>query len=605
VTTTRALVTAKNSPLRLVDDVIRGAIAGGSNACAIYNRYSTDLQDPRSLVDQETQNREQARRKQVSVYGVYNDAEKTSRTLHGRTGYARMMEDMRAGKFRTIIVESMDRLTREGGSVYTIFQTLQHYGVEIIESGNGGRVITLTDIAVYALVGTFFMKTLTEKVRRGMTGRVKDGLCMWKPAYGYRFKPGEKKLEIVPEQAEIIRRVFGEYIAGMSTRTIAERLRLEGVPSPSGRPWTHEAIMGGMSKALGGRRSGIIGNRTYLGQLHWGVGRYSMNPATGNRCAKPPTEEPIVIDVPELRIVSDQLWQAAHGRADARAVKNNIVGLKDRNTRQSASRNSRPLTDLVHCGTCGGHMILAFGRGDGRYRCSTAHKGLDCSHSKSYDTKAVQNAVREYLCDKFQDPEVIKTQMKAFTDGWNEHASNARKKLGNTQKRLADIEAELTRVQTGYVKGILAEEDVKKIAQPLMIERAHLRERETSAQSDIKPIGLHPKAFEYCQTFVGQLPTDLDDMSVEVRMAFRNMVGRVVVKETAPRAPYDIEVELFSEALTGGFNLTPHAGCHTKLLLEQGLAKSDSVGGGSPQQTLSYQPRRLVSLGQWRLQRAA
>jgi site-specific DNA recombinase len=582
-----------------------GAVATGSNACAIYNRYSTDLQDPRSLVDQEGQNREQARRKQLAVVGVYNDAEMTSRTLHGRTGYAQMMDDVRAGKFRTIIVESMDRLSREGGSLYTMFQTLQHYGVEIVESGNGGKVITLMEIGVYALTGTFFMKTLTEKVRRGMTGRVKDGMCMWKPAYGYRFKQGEKKLEVVAEQAEIVRRVFSEYIAGMSTRTIAERLRLESVPSPSGRPWTHEAIMGGMSKALGGRRSGIIGNRTYLGQLHWGVGRYSMNPATGNRCAKPPTEEPLVIDAPDLRIVSDDLWQAAHARADARAVKNNIVGLKNRRVRQPTSRNSRPLTDLVHCGGCGAHMILAFGRGDGRYRCSTAHKGFGCSHTKSYDTKGVQAAVREYLCDKFQDPEVIKTQMKAFTDGWNEHAAEARKKLGKTQKRLADIEAELTRVQTGYVKGILAEEDVKKLAQPLMVERAHLRERETSAQSDIKPIGLHPKAFDYCQTFVGQLPADLDDMSVEVRMAFRNMVGRVIVRETPARAPYDVEVELFSEALTGGFNLSPAAGCHTKLLMEQGLAKSDSVGSGSPQPTLSYQRPRLVSLGAWRQRMAA
>ena|GEM_PF-529626 len=596
---------AKNSALRLVDDVMSGAVATGSNACAIYNRYSTDLQDPRSLVDQETQNREQAKRKQLSVHGIYNDAEMSSRTLHGRTGYARLMDDVRAGKFRTIIVESMDRLSREGGSIYTMFQTLQHYGVEIIESGNGGKVITLTEIAVYALTGTFFMKTLTEKVRRGMTGRVKDGLVMWKPPYGYRFKQGEKKLEVVTEQATIIVRVFNEYAAGLSTRSIAERLRNEDVRSPSGKPWTHEAIMGGMSKALGGRRSGIIGNRTYLGQLHWGVGRYSLDPATGNRVARPPTEEPLVIDAPELRIVSDDLWRAAHGRADARAAKNNIVGLKDRRVRQAISRNDRPLADLVHCGGCGAHMILAFGRGDGRYRCSSAHKGFGCSHGKSYDTKTVQSAVREYLSDKFNDPDVIKIQLKAFTDGWNDHAADARKKLGKTQKRLAGIEAELTRVQTGYVKGILAEEDVKRIAQPLMVERAHLRERETSAQSDIKPIGLHPKAFDYCQTFIRQLPADLDDMSVDVRMAFRNVVGRVVVKETAPRAPYDVEVELFSEALTGGFNLTPQAACHTKLLAEQGLAKSDNVGSGSPQPTLSYQRPRLVSLGAWRERRAA
>jgi hypothetical protein len=422
---------------------------------------------------------------------------------------------------------------------------------------------------------------------------------MWKPPYGYRFKEGEKgKLEIVEAEALIILRCFREYVAGVSPREIAKRLRDEGVPSPSGRPWTHEAILGGMSKALGGRRSGIIGNRTYLGQLHWGVGRYSLDPATGKRVARPPTEEPLVIDVPAYRIVPDDLWQAAHARADARAVQNNIVDLKGRRVRQPTSRNSRPLADLVYCGTCGSHMILAFGRGDGRYRCSSAHKGFGCSHTKSYDTKMVQSSVREYLRDKFKDKKLIEAQLETYTARWNELAASMRKKLGKTQKRLADIEAELTRVQTGYVKGILAEDDVKKIAGPLLDERAHLREREASAKNDIKPVGLHPKAFAFCQNFIEQLPVDLDDMSVGIRMAFRNMVGRVVVKETAPRAAYDVEVELFSEALTGGVNLSPPTGGHEKLIAEQRLARSDNIGSGSPAPTLSYQ-RRLVSLGEW------
>jgi hypothetical protein len=243
-------------------------------------------------------------------------------------------------------------------------------------------------------------------------------------------------------------------------------------------------------------------------------------------------------------------------------------------------------------------MILAFGRGDGRYRCSSAHKGFGCSHTKSYDTKMVQSSVREYLRDKFKDKKLIEAQLETYTARWNELAASMRKKLGKTQKRLADIEAELTRVQTGYVKGILAEEDVKKIAGPLLDERAHLREREASAKNDIKPVGLHPKAFAFCQNFIEQLPVDLDDMSVGIRMAFRNMVGRVVVKETAPRAAYDVEVELFSEALTGGVNLSPPTGGHEKLIAEQRLARSDNIGSGSPAPTLSYQ-RRLVSLGEW------
>jgi hypothetical protein len=492
----------------------------------------------------------------------------------------------------------MDRLSREGESLFGMYKRLKFNGVEIIESASD-KAITTTDIAIRALVGEIFMKDLSDKVRRGMTGRVKDGLVMWKPPYGYRFKEGEKKLEIIAEHVPVILRIFNEYVAGISPRATAAKLEAEGIRSPSGRPWTHEAIIGGMSKALGGRRSGIIGNRTYLGQLHWGVGRYAMNPDTGKRYAQAPADEPLVIDAPELRIVSDDLWQAAHGRADARAIRNNIVGLSDRRVRQPVSRNSRPLTDLVHCGACGGHMILAAGKGDGRYKCSSAHKGYGCSHTKSYDTKTVQGAVRDYLRDKFRDRELIATQLQAFTDGWNDHAAIARKKLGETQKRLADIEAELMKIGRAYSKGLMEDEDLKRLAEPLTVERAHLRERETSAQSDVKPVGLHPKAFAYCQNFIGQLPADLDDMSLDVRMAFRNIVGRVLVKETAARAAYDVEVELFSDALTGAVNLSPAKVTSEEMLQEQGLSKYDNGGIRSPQPTLSYQ-RRLVSLGQWR-----
>ena len=82
------------------------------------------------------------------------------------------------------------------------------------------------------------------------------------------------------------------------------------VPGPDGTLWTDSTLRGHAA-----RGTGIINNELYVGRLVWNRLRYIKDPATGKRVSRiNPREKWITTEVPELRIIDDDLWQAAKAR---------------------------------------------------------------------------------------------------------------------------------------------------------------------------------------------------------------------------------------------------------------------------------------------------
>ena len=243
----------------------------------LYARYSTDMQQERSVEDQFTLCREYAARQGWVVVGTYMDKERTSKTLHDRPGAIQMLRDASTGKFDIILTEHLDRLSRAGEDLYGIFNKLKFDRVQLHSVSQG--IATEEIVGIYALTGQLFLKGLSEKVSRGMTGRAKEGKIVAGVTYGYKTvpgKPGERVID--PDEARIVERVFMEYIAGDSPRDIARRLEAEGIKAPGRTPWSWQNISGGRSTTS---NRGIINNRMYLGE--WGYGRTKdvFNPSTG------------------------------------------------------------------------------------------------------------------------------------------------------------------------------------------------------------------------------------------------------------------------------------------------------------------------------------
>ncbi|WP_406857633.1 recombinase family protein [Alsobacter sp. KACC 23698] len=111
-------------------------------------------------------------------------------------------------------------------------------------------------------------------------------------------------------------RLFREFGAGKSPEAITKDLNREGVPGPGGRPWSNTTLRGQAR-----RGTGVLHNALYRGVLEWNRCSYVKDPRTGRRVARPnPPHLWETIPVPELRIVTDELWLTAKERqAEVRA----------------------------------------------------------------------------------------------------------------------------------------------------------------------------------------------------------------------------------------------------------------------------------------------
>ena len=180
---------------------------------AIYARFSTELQHERSIEDQVVVCRNYAERNDLEIVGVYDDRARSGASMYGRDGLLRLLDAARDGGFEVILIEALDRLSRDQEDLAGIWKRLNFMGVELraVHEGTADQI----QIGVRGLLGSLFLTDLAHKVRRGMQGVVRDGRHAGGRAFGYRpvaGKPGE--LEIVEIEASVVRRIFRDYVAG-------------------------------------------------------------------------------------------------------------------------------------------------------------------------------------------------------------------------------------------------------------------------------------------------------------------------------------------------------------------------------------------------------
>lgn len=107
------------------------------------------------------------------------------------------------------------------------------------------------------------------------------------------------------------------------------------------------------------RGTGLVKNELYIGRLIWNCLRYIKDPSTGKRVSRlNPESEWIIKDVPELRIVDDELWQSVRALqgeiAEKYANVTEVVRKHHKKNRLNGTRRPKSLlSGLVFCGCCG------------------------------------------------------------------------------------------------------------------------------------------------------------------------------------------------------------------------------------------------------------
>ncbi len=283
----------------------------------IYARYSSDHQRDASIEDQIRTCRALIEQRGWTYLHAYNDRAQSGSSTLLRPGYQRMVEDARAGQFDIIVAEALDRLSRDQADIAGLYKQLVFQEIELFTLAEGE--VNELHVGLKGTMNALFIKDLARKTKRGLEGRVRAGKSAGGIAYGYEVvydfgadgKPVAGGRRIVPEQATIVQRIFEEFAGGKSPRRIAHHLNDEKIPfSRNNRPWSDTTIRGSVTRGLG-----ILNNELYRGRLVWNRQRFIKDPTTGKRLSRVnPGAEWVTEDVPDLRIVSDELWQRVHDR---------------------------------------------------------------------------------------------------------------------------------------------------------------------------------------------------------------------------------------------------------------------------------------------------
>ena len=405
--------------------------------CALYARYSSDQQRPASIEDQSRVCREHAEREGWKLAGAYRDAAASGASVSLRPGVQALLEDARRGVFEIVVAEALDPVSRDQADVALLYMHLRFAGVMIVTLSEGE--ISKLHVGLKGTMNALFLKDLAAKTHRGFRGRVEAGKSGGGICYSYDAvklhddadEPMRGERRINEAEAEIVRRIFREFAAGTSPRAIARRLNEESIPGAKDR-LRSDSVLRGHAK----RGTGLLNNELYIGRLVWNRQRFMKNPDTGKRVARiNPAEEWIVTEVPELRIVDDELWQAAKARqgeiSDRCATAIAATRAAHANRLNSNHRPCYLLSGLLECGVCGGSYAK---RGQDHYGCSSHVTSGSCSNSRSIRRVEIDERVMAALRDKLMEPEAAAEAMKAYVEETN-RLNRERRASGATDRK--------------------------------------------------------------------------------------------------------------------------------------------------------------------------
>lgn len=411
----------------------------------IYARYSSQLQNARSVEDQVSLCRERADREGWTIVDVFAD-----RAISGaagiddaqRPGLNALLERVEAGGIDQVLTESTDRMARHQGDAFTIRERLDFVGC---------RLFTLIDGVVDDITGTIkglmdarFRKDLGARIKRGQRGSVQQGRAAAGIAYGYKRANRLDERgdlirglrEIDEDQAAIVRRIFAEYVAGLSPQTIAENLNRDGVPGPRGSGWAETTIRGDRK-----RQNGMINNRLYVGELVINRTSKIVNPRTRKTIIRPnPESEWIVHPAPDLRIIDQAVWDATVARlTDALYV-----------PRHAQRRPKHMLSGLGRCAVCDGNWI----RIDAEYwGCGRHRDGRRCANGRKIGTKRYEAEVLQHLQTQLLDPDLVAAYVREYHREYARRSTETVRERATLERHAGEAARKIERLVDVIAKG--------------------------------------------------------------------------------------------------------------------------------------------------------
>lgn len=267
--------------------------------------------------------------------GIFADQGITG-TKGERPEFQKMLDLARAGEIDLILTKSISRFARNTTVVLEVVRELKLLGVEVkfekdnISSMSGDGELMLTVLSSFAQEES---KSMSENIKWRYRRNFEQGILAINATRFLGYDKDEHgNLVINPGQAEIVERIFTDYIGGKGSFVIAKELNEEGVLTVAGGQWHSSTVLN------------ILKNEKYKGDAKLQK-TYRKDHISKKKCTNRGELDSYYIEGNHPPIVSKEVWDQAQRQMKIRAEEKGNSGEK--------CQNRYPLTGMLFCSKCG------------------------------------------------------------------------------------------------------------------------------------------------------------------------------------------------------------------------------------------------------------
>jgi DNA invertase Pin-like site-specific DNA recombinase len=517
---------------------------------AVYARFSSENQREQSIEDQIRVCKQFASRDGIEVLEnhIYFD-EAQSGSLRARPGLEALRKAAEDKQFDAVLVDDSSRLSRDNQHFNTLLCLFQYWGVSLISVSDGLDMREEHAKVAYqfrGIINELYLTDLKKKTHRGQMGQVLRGFSVGAHGYGYTTVPeGESKfdkkgrlradgyrLAIIPEEARIIQRIFREFIDGKAITKIAKDLNDEKIQ-------TKKSLKGGWNLSTLGR---ILKDEKYIGRFIWNRTTTVKEPMTGKtRTIARPKEEWIVQERPDIRIISDEDWNAARVRwreiEDVFPRKKGKTGFQAKRKSYVVSHPTHLLSGALKCGPCGGAIALVSGKGSGYYGCLNASRHA-CENKVLISRKRIEDKLIAKLNEEVLRPELLELV-------YERTAKKVKEQFAHVPQELRLKKVELNRLETrvhNFIEFIASGRATPALADALAQAEEHAKSlrADVASMESAKDHAFVPPPRAWIEDRIRNLNDLLNTRTEASALALRRLTGPVTLTPEKPEVgqPY-------------------------------------------------------------------
>lgn len=416
----------------------------------------------------------------------FEDRDRSGYTFEQREGYQAMRRELMAHRLDILVIKDFSRFSRRNSRGLVELEDLRDAGVRIISIGDGIDFPNDDDwlkIQFQFLINEMPVTDTSKKVKSVIRRRQEDGKWICAAPYGYIINK-KQQFEVVPVEADIVRRIYRMYIDGWGYKKIANTLTDEGIPTPrmaererkiaEGEDY-RRSVKSAWSIAT---VQGILDNDFYIGTLR--QGKYTRAKINGRDILRDEVEQ-IVIENHHQPIIDYRTFATVRALREKRA-KYNYRGVKI---------NENVYSGFLECGDCGAPMF-ALSRRDLKpaYTCGTYHRrgtaGCTTHHIR---VDKLDELVKLYVRKVRDNSAEMLERLNAELAREPEDVAETERSAANLEDVLLDAQEELKATKRQRVRDIMRHPENEAVLEATYDElEADLMRKIEGLQSQIEHV---------------------------------------------------------------------------------------------------------------------